>query len=75
MLRSRGILVGLVTRNTPQSVDAFFRLLGEEYRDLFSQVLTREFRFVKPDYRSVSSPGVEPSIPGASSQGFAHDAG
>jgi HAD superfamily hydrolase (TIGR01549 family) len=32
-------------------VDAFFRLLGEEWRPLFNIVLTREFRHVKPDYR------------------------
>jgi hypothetical protein len=43
--------VALVTRNTTQSVDAFFGLVGEEWRGLFSEIRTREFKYVKPDKR------------------------
>lgn len=43
--------VALVTRNTTQSVDAFFELVGQEWRSLFSEIRTREFRYVKPDKR------------------------
>ena len=43
--------MALVTRNTPHSVSAFFNLIGPEWSGLFSQVLTREFDFVKPDRR------------------------
>lgn len=43
--------VALVTRNTRASVEAFLRLIGPEWAALFSQVLTREFRYVKPDRR------------------------
>ncbi len=43
--------VALVTRNTRASVEAFLRLIGPEWAGLFSQVLTREFRYVKPDRR------------------------
>jgi len=50
-LRSRGVRVALVTRNTTHSVDAFFRCAGEEWRALFSEIRTREFEFVKPDRR------------------------
>jgi hypothetical protein len=45
------VKVGLVTRNTTSSVDAFFNLIGEEWRSLFCEIRTREFRFVKPDKR------------------------
>lgn len=41
----------MVTRNTPKAVNAFFSLLGGSWRDRFSQVLTREFKYVKPDRR------------------------
>jgi hypothetical protein len=40
-----------VTRNTTASVDAFFGLVGEEWRSLFSEIRTREFKYVKPDKR------------------------
>jgi hypothetical protein len=43
--------VALVTRNTTQSVDAFFELVGQEWRGLFSEIRTREFKYVKPDKR------------------------
>ncbi len=43
--------VALVTRNTRASVQAFLDLIGPEWSDLFSPVLTREFAFVKPDKR------------------------
>jgi len=45
------IKVALVTRNTKRAVAAFFRLLGESRASIFSIVLTREFRHVKPDKR------------------------
>lgn len=51
LLRERGTKVALVTRNTTKAVNAFFALLGEDYRPLFSQILTRESPYVKPDYR------------------------
>jgi hypothetical protein len=47
--------VALVTRNTSASVDAFFKLVGEEWRPVFDAVRTREFRFVKPDKRLLLS--------------------
>ena len=47
------VRVGLVTRNTEASVDAFFGLIGREWQPLFDPVLTREFRFVKPDKRAL----------------------
>lgn len=47
------VRVGLVTRNTRRSVDAFFATLGEEWRPLFSPMLTREFKYVKPDKRTL----------------------
>lgn len=50
-LRERNAQVALVTRNTTLSVNSFFQCLGEEWRDLFSIILTREFRYVKPDKR------------------------
>jgi HAD superfamily hydrolase (TIGR01549 family) len=43
--------IGLVTRNTPQSVDAFFNAIGEEWRDVFDILLNREHPHVKPDKR------------------------
>jgi hypothetical protein len=43
--------VALVTRNTNQSVDAFFGLVGDEWRGLFSEIRTREFKYCKPDKR------------------------
>ncbi|KAG2444612.1 hypothetical protein HXX76_001356 [Chlamydomonas incerta] len=51
LLKDRQVPVALVTRNTPHSVAAFFNLIGPEWAGLFSQVLTREFDFVKPDRR------------------------
>jgi Haloacid dehalogenase-like hydrolase len=45
------VRVALVTRNTTASVDAFFSVIGEEWRGLFRPVLTREHVFVKPDKR------------------------
>lgn len=33
------------------SVAAFFQLTGEEWRSLFSEIRTREFKYVKPDKR------------------------
>ena len=50
-LRSSPARVGLVTRNTPQSVDAFFAAIGEEWRSAFDILLTREHPYVKPDKR------------------------
>jgi hypothetical protein len=47
--------VALVTRNTEASVDAFFKLIGEEWRGAFDAIRTREFRFVKPDKRLLLS--------------------
>lgn len=46
-----GAHLGVVTRNTPKAVDAFFTLLGGKWRERFSQVLTREYKYVKPDRR------------------------
>lgn len=43
--------VGLVTRNTTQSVDAFFDAVGDQWRDVFDVMLTREHPHVKPDKR------------------------
>jgi phosphoglycolate phosphatase-like HAD superfamily hydrolase len=54
-LRDADVRVALVTRNTHASVDAFFRLIGEEWRSAFDAVRTREFRFVKPDKRLLLS--------------------
>jgi len=52
MLREAEIHVALVTRNTMSSVKAFFDLLEDDRLvSLFSVVLTREFRHVKPDKR------------------------
>lgn len=52
-LKDNKVRVGLVTRNTRRSVDAFFATLGEEWRPLFSPMLTREFKYVKPDKRTL----------------------
>ncbi|KAI8468343.1 MAG: HAD-like domain-containing protein [Monoraphidium minutum] len=54
-LRDHDVKVALVTRNTTASVDAFFRLIGEEWRPAFDAIRTREFRFVKPDKRLLLS--------------------
>jgi hypothetical protein len=43
--------VALVTRNTTASVDAFFGLVGQEWRGLFDEIRTREHKYVKPDKR------------------------
>lgn len=50
-LKGNNVRVGLVTRNTPQSVDAFFAAIGEEWRDVFDILLDREHQWVKPDKR------------------------
>jgi hypothetical protein len=53
-LRASGVRLGLVTRNTTRSVDAFFGVVGEEWRAAFDIVLTRDNTpFVKPDKRSL----------------------
>lgn len=54
-LRDHDVKVALVTRNTTASVDAFFRLIGEEWRSAFDAIRTREYRFVKPDKRLLLS--------------------
>lgn len=51
MLKQSDVKVALVTRNTTSSVAAFFQLIGEEWRGLFSEIRTREFKYVKPDKR------------------------
>lgn len=46
--------MGLVTRNTTESVDAFFATIGEEWRSCFDVLLTRDNTpHVKPDPRSL----------------------
>lgn len=51
-LRGSGARVGLVTRNTDASLNAFFAAIGEEWRSVFDILLTRDnFPFVKPDKR------------------------
>lgn len=40
-----------MTRNTTASVDAFFGLVGQEWRGLFDEIRTREHKYVKPDKR------------------------
>lgn len=53
-LRSSGVKVGLVTRNTTESLDAFFGAVGEGWRDVFDVCLTRDNTpYVKPDPRSL----------------------
>jgi HAD superfamily hydrolase (TIGR01549 family) len=49
-----GTRAGIVTRNTPAAVDAFFARIGEEKRALFDIVLTREHPHVKPDKRALA---------------------
>lgn len=53
-LKEKDVKVGLVTRNTSYSVDAFFKAIGDEYRDVFDVLMTREFPFVKPDKRCLT---------------------
>ena len=50
-LKDQDVKVGLVTRNTAYSVDMFFQAIGEHHREVFDIVMTREFRYVKPDKR------------------------
>lgn len=50
-LRRSDIKVGLVTRNTTKSVDAFFDAIGTRWKGVFDIILTRENSFVKPDKR------------------------
>jgi HAD superfamily hydrolase (TIGR01549 family) len=50
-LKHSSAKIGLVTRNTPQSVNAFFNAIGEQWRDVFDILLTREHTHVKPDKR------------------------
>ena len=46
------VKVGLVTRNTVESMEAFFDAVGDhKYKDVFDILMTREFPFVKPDKR------------------------
>ncbi len=51
LLRDSDVRVALITRNTTASVDAFFDLVGQQWRSAFDRVLTREWRYVKPDKR------------------------
>lgn len=53
-LKEKNCKVGLVTRNTEYSVNAFFEAVGNEYRDVFDILMTREFPFVKPDKRCLT---------------------
>lgn len=48
--------VALVTRNTTSAVNAFFSLLGEEWRPLFSQASI-------PPSATLHAPCQEPSMP------------
>jgi phosphoglycolate phosphatase-like HAD superfamily hydrolase len=52
LMRASGTRVALVTRNTTQAVEAFFRV-APQWRQVFEVVLTREFQYVKPDKRLV----------------------
>ncbi|KAL4425887.1 hypothetical protein ABPG75_009903 [Micractinium tetrahymenae] len=53
-LRASGTKVGLVTRNTTESLNAFFAVIGEEWRGAFDVLLTRDNTpYVKPDKRSL----------------------
>lgn len=53
-LRAAGVKVGLVTRNTTESLNAFFEFIGEEASSVFDVALTRDNTpFVKPDPRSL----------------------
>jgi len=55
MLDARGTALGLVTRNTPGAVEAFFELLekenGVDWRPKFRDIITRHDVHVKPDWR------------------------
>ena len=62
-LKRTDIKVGLVTRNTSESVDAFFEAIGNEWRDAFDIILTREYRYVKPDKRCLLHFATEWGIP------------
>lgn len=53
-LQEKNCKVGLVTRNTEYSVNAFFDAIGNEYREVFDILMTREFPFVKPDMRCLT---------------------
>ena len=64
-LRSRGVKLALVTRNTPLAVDAFFARLGGGWRERFEVVLTREFEYVKPDRRLLLYVAAQLSLPPA----------
>ena len=46
-----GLRLAIVTRNTDEAVDALFSRLGERWRGAFSPILTRHFKYVKPDRR------------------------
>ena len=54
-LDARGATLGLVTRNTPGAVEAFFALLevesGVDWRPKFRDIITRHDVHVKPDWR------------------------
>ena len=50
-LKDQDVKVGLVTRNTEYSVDMFFQAIGEHHREVFDIVMTREFKYIKPDKR------------------------
>lgn len=53
-LQEHPVKVGLVTRNTEYSVNAFFESIGHDYRDVFDIIMTREFPYVKPDKRCLT---------------------
>lgn len=46
-----GLRLAIVTRNTNDAVDALFARLGERWRPAFAPLLTRHFKYVKPDRR------------------------
>lgn len=50
-LEASDVRLALVTRNTRKGTDSFFQLIHPKWKDKFQVVLTREFRFVKPDAR------------------------
>lgn len=50
-LEASDVRLALVTRNTRKGTDSFFRLIHPKWKQKFQVVLTREFRFVKPDAR------------------------
>ena len=53
-LQDQPVKVGLVTRNTQYSVNAFFESIGHQYRGVFDILMTREFPYVKPDKRCLT---------------------